>query len=403
MKKSIVTSPKTRAKTSSSPFLDHLSKVITLQWLEVISLVSKKSSRTSAETETREWSKQRLMNLLAKNKNGLKNLWQSYNVDRFEKQKALISWEKVFVYFLGFHLPNSLRSILVLDRVEQRFPGFFKGLGAAEQLCVVYDYGSGTGAISQSVKYFFKAIGYGKFLIKNFDKNSILGKFAQHFFTPQEFHFKRLTSFSELTFPKEKDSGYGQLNILCLGYAINEWKGQSLRGFLAGWKKATQWIASQKDPWIVVLLDSAQQNESRQLMEIRNDAVQSGLQVLLPCTHNLLCPMLERSRDWCFSEFLLPQNNELRAIDHVMGRNRDSFSTSAYVFWNGKAHTSETTKLFDDFRSKNPSAVVGRPLDVFEQNNFVKKNLLLCNKDGIKKIPSPTADAEQFSRGTLYP
>ncbi len=403
MKKSITTNiPKRTKPTTDSP-TDRLGQSITKKWLDVLSSVTKKAAKNPTAQIDRVWTKQRLMNLLAKNKNGLKNLWQSYNVDRFEKQKALISWDKVFVYFLGFHLPNSLRSILVLERLEQRFPGFFKSIAKSDQNCVIYDYGSGTGAVSKAIQSFLEVFGYGLFSVKNFDKNSILGKFAQKFFTEKEFQFKRLTTFNDLSFERTTPDGYGQLHILCLGYAINEWQGQSLKSFVAGWKKATTWISQQKNPWLIVLLDSAQQHESRQLMQIRDDAVAAGLEVMLPCTHNLSCPMLNRSRDWCFSELRLPQNFELQAIDRTMGRKRDHFSTSAYVFWNGKSAGEEAAKLFKEFREKNLSAVVGRPLDIFAQNSFVKKNILLCNQDGITKIPSPSADSEKFSRGTIYP
>ena len=206
--------------------------------------------------------------------------------------------------------------------------------------------------------------------------------------------------FNDLSFNREENSS--KLNILCLGYAINEWQGQSLKSFLSGWKKANHWIAQQKNPWLIVLLDSAQQNESRQLMQIRDQALAEGMEVLLPCTHSLACPMLSRSRDWCFSELRLPNNFELHAIDQIMGRKRDHFSTSAYVFWNGKAHDVKAQDQFKDFREKNASAVVGRPLDIFAKNSFVKKNILLCNQDGIKKIPSPTADVHDYSRGTVY-
>jgi hypothetical protein len=95
----------------------------------------------------------------------------------------------------------------------------------------------------------------------------------------------------------------------------------------------SQFVQSRKEtPSLLLVTDSANQIVARRMMELREELVQAGYQVLYPCPHQLHCPMLDSQRDWCYSEAAWELPTYQKRIDHLMEVRREVVGASMYLF-----------------------------------------------------------------------
>ena len=172
--------------------------------------------------------------------------------------------------------------------------------------------------------------------------------------------------------------------ILLLGYVWNE-IGDNPRLRRKIEQLCVQTLSEKKG--LVMILEPANQQPARALMEFRNQLIQMG-DVAYPCNHSNPCPMLNRSRDWCYSEFRWTPPKAIQYIDRVIGIDRKRLNTGALVI-GSKGFLKPNTQ-------KNQPVVVGRPVAKSEAKNRTphsKFHHLLCSEDGLTKTPDNQKNA----------
>ncbi|MBF0443555.1 MAG: hypothetical protein HQK54_16740 [Oligoflexales bacterium] len=147
---------------------------------------------------------------------------------------------------------------------------------------------------------------------------------------------------------------------------------------------------SQSDKKVLVfLLEPANQMICRSAMEFRESLTEAGYHPVYPCTHNKSCPMLQRTRDWCYSEGLWNRPPELIKIDDLMEIDRSKLKSASYVF-SSKALTKALNLHFQE-----KSVIVGRPQKTKKiekgGHTYTKKvdafEYLVCSSEGLSKVP----------------
>jgi hypothetical protein len=132
---------------------------------------------------------------------------------------------------------------------------------------------------------------------------------------------------------------------------------------------------------IITLVEPANQDLARGAMELREELLQMGYRVLYPCPHSESCPMLERSRDWCYSEFAWERPPLMRTIDRLLEIDRQRIGCSAYLF--------VSPDLEQNLLVRRPGTsqeiVVGRPLLPRGRDPRRDFDYLLCSPDGLGK------------------
>jgi len=116
-------------------------------------------------------------------------------------------------------------------------------------------------------------------------------------------------------------------------------------------------------------------------MQFRDEIVDLGYTALYPCPKSELCPMLKRSRDWCFSEAYW-QVPEIQArIDRLIPTDRRKLNVTAFGFFNGTIEMPKTP----------PKVIVGRPTKAAKGKERQQRGpgyeLLICNGDSLEKRP----------------
>ena len=99
--------------------------------------------------------------------------------------------------------------------------------------------------------------------------------------------------------------------------------------------------------------EPANQLIARDAMEMRNFLCEIGFNPVYPCVSNAPSPLLERSKDWCYTEgkFQSPTDEKL---DKYIGIDRQDIKTTVFMF---------VTKPVHDLIHQKKAAlgVVGRP------------------------------------------
>ena len=104
--------------------------------------------------------------------------------------------------------------------------------------------------------------------------------------------------------------------------------------------------------------------------------------------------MLERSRDWCYSEFAWERPPLMRNVDKILEIDRHRIGCAAYVF--------VSPDWLKGFATSPESIVVGRPLDRNASLHSRKFSYLLCSEDGLQKV-EPGSGQELFRGQTFAP
>jgi hypothetical protein len=181
-----------------------------------------------------------------------------------------------------------------------------------------------------------------------------------------------------------------QLRIVSVGYVWNEVnRNKKSRAHFAAQLAR---LASAPVPVVLMLLDSSNESQARDIMELRDEVVSEGMRSVYPCPSDKPCPMLKDERDWCYSESKWNQPAVMRRLDRLLDVNRSRFATSGYLFCNATA--ANVLKLNPKSES---SVIVGRPKTGTGTNQAFQ--YLICESGRLTKRPG---DQRNLPRGLQY-
>lgn len=348
--------------------------------------------------------------LVKEHRSDLVQLWEAFTTERAEVSRYLMDPKReALVYLLGFHLANQARSEGVLQRVEKR-SGLFSFLakrsenlsvsGAELQSIQILDLGCGTGALSLSlVDTLKKEAPRLPLAVELVDKSQAFLDVAAH-------GIGRLAPGLPLVTRRQKLDEYlsrelhegpksGRWIWYQLGYVWNEIShnpktSQLLLRFLeAGLSRGQR---------IISLIEPANQDISRNAQALRDELLNRGYRVLYPCPRQDSCPMLERSRDWCYSEFVWERPPLAKVVDRILKIDRHRIGCSAYVFV-----SPDVALALEAHRARrSEEVVVGRPLTPSRNQSSREFEYLLCTETGlVKQKPQahPSGEKLELLRG----
>lgn len=376
-----------------------------IEWAKAVTTHSRTSKLQKKEPdEPKEWL--RRVGLVAGDEmRAVENLWEAYTTERSKVGRYLSDPKaEAMAYGLGFHLANTARLWGMMQRLQLNH--FF----SPDIPIRLYDLGCGTGAITHSFLNYlrfqeFKPKALAIELVDARDAFLDFCKTLLQSFENEHTTFisrkQRLDVWTERTLqniPKpDPDKPY--VNVVFLGYVLNELlRDKRTQNSL---KKLLKHPAFRDQPTLVFILDSANENISREIMSTRDDLVASGYQVLYPCPHQSSCPMLSEGKDWCYSEFLWKQPPEQQKIDKRLKLHRDKVSASAYVFAS-QAALKQSTGIYS---GRPHPIIVGRPLLPTPRRGEQKMQIVTCAPDGTLQREKPIAtnrdELPQHLRGLI--
>jgi SAM-dependent methyltransferase len=315
-------------------------------------------------------------------------LWEAFTLNRSEVSRYLMDPKKeALTYLLGFHLSNLARTQGILRRVEHRM-GLISWLRQQPRALHIEDLGCGTGALTfATLDLIFrdeKKIPCSLELVdksKAFLDAATLGLQELNRDATLVTRQQRLDDYLDRE-SRKADETNESIVWHQLGYVWNE---------IAHSPKTSQVMLRhlaqglQQGRRLITLIEPATQDLSRAAQQFRDQLCEMGYQVLYPCPHSSNCPMLERTRDWCYSEWEWQQPPLMQKIDRILDIDRRRLGASGYVF----ASPDIVMALRTMKNTDGPSAVVvGRPLDEKAgRNNSRKFSYLLCTDAGLVKEP----------------
>ncbi len=309
------------------------------------------------------------------------SLWETFTQEREDLTRMLLSSkEQIMAYLLGFHLSNAARMQFTLDRVEKRY-ALRKILGKYKTASI-NDLGCGTGAMSQTLVNFIQpAIKEGVLHLTDAVGGLLDCAREIHDNTPYDLlsHRKPLEDLPADRFAAPEDG----VAIYTMGYVWNELdKNQRARDKLM---QIFEQHVKNNEAAMIIMVDAAEQVTSRNLMDLRNQFSEMGYQPIYPCINATPCPMLDRHRDWCFSEAEWYRPFTAFHVDRKLELDHRKLSTTSMIFTSG----SLTEAILKSKDSKDdPSVVVGRPQR--QDNKGSSRDYfeyLLCKAGEITKAP----------------
>ncbi len=323
--------------------------------------------------------------VIKEHRSDLVQLWETFTTERADVSRYLMDPKREsLVYLLGFHLSNQARAQGVMQRLAAR-TSLFTYLSQAQAPIHLIDLGCGTGALSLTAVEELKQLApEAPLSVELVDKSQPFLEAATH-------GLKAWLGDEALTTRRQKLDEYFQreaaqgardgLTWYQLGYVWNEIAHQAkttqllLKYLDAGLKKGKR---------LITLIEPATQDLARAAMELRDELVERGYRVLYPCPHQEACPMLERSRDWCYSEFAWERPPLSKVVDKILKVERHRLGASAYIF--ASPDLVEAMAALDPVAATRPQAVVvGRPLDPSDRRRQPTFEYLLCTPGGLVK------------------
>lgn len=304
---------------------------------------------------------QGLIKFLARSeKRGMRDLWDIFTKQREDLKKGLLGDAgSIVAYLLGFHLPNAYRALEMTRRLETRYD--IAGLVAQSTSYELYDFGCGSGAVSDGV---IAALNLDpkKTRINLVDTNRNILKAAALVHQDNGFVVKIQKKIEDVFFkqgPREAD-----LHIVFLGYFWNELKKnpRGRKNLLAIIEK----LAAKK--CLIFFLEPANSSQAFEAMAARNDFVESGLKVLYPCPHDKACPLLKTKKDYCYSEFEWDRPGFQTIIDESLELSRKVLGCAGYIF------ASEALLAAWPGKQESKPVVVGQPVNCETE----EREILLC-------------------------
>ncbi|MEZ4741220.1 MAG: small ribosomal subunit Rsm22 family protein [Bdellovibrionota bacterium] len=329
-----------------------------------------------------------LVKILARSlKRELAELWGSFTQSRKRlTENSLTGKKEAMTYLLGFHLANIARYIHTIEHTNKYWdlPLLIK----KQKKINIIDLGCGSGALAQSNLWFVLSSGAKakNITIKLVDKSNHLLNAATAGLDEISKDVKISCHKGDLTtlhIDKYTNDDQDTLTIINLGYIWNE---------LCKNKKASatilrliEYFNTKQTPCIIIVLEPGSQNQSRDAMGLREHLIHEGYTTLYPCPHNIACPLLEKSRDWCYREVYWTHPPIQKYIDNLMQIERTILATSSYVFANSAAKKQLSEKSIAE------NIIVGRPKRLNNNKNEklsdTPSDYLLCTTRGLKKIP----------------
>ncbi|SMF46662.1 small ribosomal subunit Rsm22 family protein [Pseudobacteriovorax antillogorgiicola] len=341
----------------------------------------------------RDSSKQEKLKTILRNERGnVRSLWEAFTTDRQNLPRYLLDPKKqTSAYLLGFHLANCGRAWNLLDRMDQRHK--FSETLASYEGAKVFDLGCGTGAVSQTL---------AAFVMKRSPKTKMslsLVDTQGPFLDASRLGFKhvgfkgsirskkdRLENCFDMISSQLSDS---ELNIVILGYVWNE----LLKNPKAQRKFQEFAMESMLKPTLFLIIEPANQNLARSAMELRDDLSMMGYHPLYPCPSSVPCPMLQKPKDWCYSETTWAQPQIMADLDRYLEINRSKLKYAGYALASEKAGLVKAGK-------PGESVVVGRPkIQDRYKDDF---EYLICKGDDLGKRPSKVTGKKVLNRGEVF-
>ncbi len=341
---------------------------------------------------------QRLKAILFQEMSQVEELWAVFTQERGELSRKLLASKRLSVaYLLGFHLANAARAQIALERADARH-GLGKKLAeGTTKPIVIHDLGAGTGACSQTFIHFLRQAGVpaSRLKLHLYDGVGPLLDATHILFAECEPDVKPLTHRMGLeSLDADRLLGPAKdapLSVQLLGYVWNELARNPIaRNRLS---KLFEIQAKRGDEALILLLEPATQDMSREAMRLRDQLVGLGYRALYPCPAGGGCPMLELSRDWCYSEGQWARPASVTVVDDKLGIDRSRVSGTMMLF------ASPALDWALKFDAKTPAVIVGRP----DRPNAPKTgpkpfDYLLCD-DGQLKKQAPTPGTIFLPRG----
>lgn len=319
-------------------------------------------------------------------------LREAFTIDREALTYSLLSHkENIVAYMLGFHLQNIFRLEKTFERVETKWKWSLKNAGCSS--LSIWDLGCGSGALSQFFAEKF-APSFASSRVYLYDTNSLLLNasklFFEHLSLPNLKIFPRKVGLHDLNtapniFPDE-------LVVIGLGYVWNELgKNKIAQGKI---QSLIKHYLENKAKVMLSVMEPAQDFAARSAMKLHDDMIALGFIPLYPCPHQENCPMLSRSKDWCYSEFSsedLP--SDAQAIDKLLEIDRTLIASAAYVY--------VSPALFETIKKpvKHDPIIVGRP----RERDGESFTYLLCDPEvEIRRVEGISSRGRVTLRGDSY-
>lgn len=381
-----------------------LSRALVKAWMQVVFSLAKLPGGTSAAKDNPE---PVLNRIIRRELSAIRDLWEIFNLERDLINKRLLGTKQHTVaYLLGFHLPNAARMALLWRHFVRRFPEWKKTFQSSD--LIINDIGCGTGALAQSL--------VSELTSSGIDANQMelnLSDVAAGPLEAAELVIKKMTpdlavkrhgvAVEKLRtdrFSREKAGDRDPLFIYTLGYVWNE-----LRKNRAAQKNLETILiahAARNELALVFLVEPAAELQSRDAMQLRDQLVAGGLTAIYPCPPLQCCPMIERPKDWCFTEGRWKRPAHAEVIDRSLGIDRAWLGASLYAFASPrmlKALRPDQPDQPDRSGVKKSGVIVGRPqvaaTPAGKADNF---EYLLCTIEGLKKS-TPAKGAKPLPRG----
>ena len=408
-----VPSPK-QATPPGSPDLIKLSKHALDAWRHAVLSIARLPRGFARQDKT---DGEKVHAILKAEMKGVHELWEIFTQERGELGKFLVAGKpEAVAYLLGFHLTNYARMQLALRRIDGR-----SGLGAllaGNQQVRWHDFGAGSGAMTQAFLDFSTKAGLslGRLEAHAVDVSGALLDAARTVVQATRPDFLLKTHRLALdALPVSKYSHPAgdaalapearTITIYGMGYVYNE---------ITANARAQRRLAEvfsghleRDEAALVIMLEPATQTQSRAAMEWRDGMVEQGFLPIYPCPAAIPCPLLERSRDWCFSEGSLDRPAPVIEVDRALGIDRSRFGSTILAMATPAlvARLKPTGKPLavvvgrpDRVAGNNvPAARGGRPAPVAARGAR-PFDFLVCTAEGLQKVP-PTPGRPFLPRG----
>jgi hypothetical protein len=350
-----------------------LPKDLLAAWRDAVTRLAKMPRGTNKKDLTED---QLLYKVMRQEMGGIHELWETFTQERDQLTKHLLASKQQMVrYLLGFHLPNAARMQLALHNLNSRFP--IGRLLSSGRTIRWNDLGCGSGAAAQAAIHFAIKAGMkprqldlhltdASGLLLDTAREIILA--SMNLIDPGDAEDNSYVDFRMNThrIPVEKlklaplahGADRDMISVYSMAYVWNE-----LERNKPGRDKIKEVFAQhlrRDEAALLIFLEPANQNFTRSLMELRDDLVGAGYAPLYPCPKAGPCPMLERARDWCYSEGLWYRPPFVTRLDKELGTDRSKLSVAIYAFGT-PALMAMADRTMERKAAETLQVVVGRP------------------------------------------
>ncbi len=337
--------------------------------------------------------------VVAEHRDDIIRLWEAFTTERTEVSRYLMDPKREsLVYLLGFHLSNQARLASVLDRAEYRHK-LLSQLSAAEAVHLL-DLGCGSGALSlltaQELWSYREKMEITWELIDKSQAFLDLASLGVKLLVGDD--VRPVTRRQKLDEYLSREVAQGAKDGLVwyqLGYVWNEVSHHARTAQLL-LRLLGQGL--QKGQRVITVLEPANEELAQEAMQLRDKLTEMGYVMLYPCPHSQSCPMLESTRDWCYSEAVWDRPPLVKKVDKILKIDRQRIGVSAYILVSPDLIEKGHVKL-----GAQGAVVVGRPVERASRDpKLQQKSYLLCEPEvdlGKIKVGKGTIE---LLRGQLY-